>query len=133
MSQIGVSFTPSSGSPVYSFTFDNFSDNALPRTYQATATFSESANGTSIIAGPAYRQRYLWAISSLIETTEAVQIDTMFRAWDTDRSNGLAAAVGVTDTTFGTSVSANAIFSTPPSYLRMSPKFTLVSFALAEV
>jgi hypothetical protein len=133
MSQIGVSFTPSGGSPVYSFTFDNFGDNSLPRAYQSTASFSQSANGTSILGGPAYRQKYLWVISSLITTVEAAQIDEMFQAWDTDRASGLAAAVGVTDTTFGTTVNASAIISTPPTYSRMGPVFTMVTFGLTEV
>lgn len=133
MSQIGVSFTPSGGSPVYNFVFDNFGDNALPRAYQSTASFSQSANGTSILSGPAYRQKYIWAFSSIIDTTEAAQFDTMFQAWDLDRSQGLAAACGVTDETFGATVSTSAIFSTPPTYVRMGPRLTMVAFALTEV
>ena len=132
MSQIGVSYTPSGGSPVYSFVFDNFGDNALPRAYQATASFDQSANGTSILAGPAYRQKYIWVISSIIETPAAAQFDVMFQSWDTDRSQGLPAACGVIDETFGASISASAIFSTPPTYVRMGPRFTMVSFALTE-
>ncbi len=133
MSQIGVSFTPSGGTPVYSFTFDNFGDNSLPRTYQSTASFSQSANGTTILGGPAFRQKYLWVISSLITTVKAAEIDEMFQAWDTDRANGLPAAVGVTDTTFGPVVNANARISTPPTYSRMSPVLTMVTFGLTEV
>lgn len=133
MSQIGVSFTPSGGSPVYNFVFDNFGDNALPRTYQSTASYSESANGTSIISGPAYRQKYIWVISSIIETPLAANFDSLFQSWDTDRAKGLPAACGITDTTFGAIVDTNAIFSTPPSYVRMGPRLTLVSFALTEV
>lgn len=133
MSQIGVSFTPSGGSPVYNFVFDNFGDNALPRIYQSTASFSQSVNGTSIIAGPAHRQKYIWAISSIISTTEASQFDEMFQAWDADRSSGLAAAVGIADETFGATVNASAIFSTPPTYSRMGPKLTMVAFGLTEV
>lgn len=133
MSQIGISFTPSGGSPIYSFVFYNFGGNELPRVYQDNASFTQSANGTSILAGPAYRQKYIWAISSVIETTEAEQIDAMFKAWDTDRSNGLPAACGVTDETFGPVVNASAIFSTAPSYTRMGPKLTMISFGLTEV
>lgn len=133
MSQIGVSFTPSGGSPVYSFVFDNFGDNALPRTYQSTASFSTSANGTSIISGPAYRQKYIWAFSSIITKEEAAQFDAMFQAWDSDRAAGLPAALGVTDETFGATVSTSAIVSTPPSYVRMGPRLTMVAFALTEV
>ena len=133
MSQIGVSFTPSGGSPVYSFTFDNFGDNSLPRAYQSTASFSESANGTSIISGPAYRQKYIWVFSSIITTEKAAQFDVMFQAWDSDRAAGLPAALGVTDETFGATVNTSAIISTPPSYVRMGPRLTMVAFALTEV
>lgn len=133
MSQIGVSYTPSGGSPVYSFVFNEFGDNALPRTYQSTASFSQSANGTSILAGPAYRQKYLWVISSIIDTSVAAQFDVMFESWDSDRSQGLPAACGITDETFGAVVNASAIFSTPPSFVRMGPRLTMVSFALTEV
>lgn len=133
MSQIGVSYTPSGGSPVYSFVFDNFGDNSLPRTYQGSAGFEQSANGTSIINGPAFRQKYLWAISSIVTAAQAASFDEMFQSWDTDRAAGLPAVVGVTDNTFGPSVSTSAVISTPPSYSRMGPQFMLVSFALAEV
>jgi hypothetical protein len=133
MSQIGVSFTPSGGSPVYSFVFDNFGDNALPRSYQSEASFSQSANGTTILDGPSYRQKYIWVFSSIIPTTQAVQVDQMFQAWDSDRSAGLPVACGVTDETFGATVTTSAVFSTPPTYVRMGPKFTMVAFGLTEV
>ena len=133
MSQIGVSFTPSGGSPVYSFVFDNFGDNALPRSYQSEASFSQSANGTSIQEGPAYRQKYIWVISSVVETVKAVEFDAMFQSWDTDRSSGLPVACGIIDQTFGVEVSASAVFSTPPTYVRMGPKFTMIAFGLTEV
>ena len=133
MSQIGVSYTPSGGSPVYRFIFDNFGDDALPRSYQASASFSESANGTSIVSGPAFRQKYVWVISSIVTKVEAESIDQMFQAWDTDRATGLPAAFGITDNTFGPSLSTSAIVSTPPSYVRMGPQFMLVSLGLSEV
>ena len=133
MSQIGVSFTPSGGSPVYNFLFYNFGGNDLPRTYQAQTSFSQSANGTSILDGPSYRQKYIWALSSVVTTAEAAQIDAMFQAWDSDRSEGLPAACGVIDETFGATVTANAIFSTVPTYTRMGPQFMMVSFGLSEI
>jgi len=133
MSQIGVSFTPDAGSPVYSFTFSEFSGAELPRTYQGNTTFSQSASGTSIITGAPYRQKYIWAISGPMTTAQAASFDAMFQAWDVDRSNGLAAAVGVTDETFGTTVNTSAVISTPPTYSRMSPTHTMVSFGLTEI
>ncbi len=133
MSQIGVSFTPSTGSPVYSIVFDNFGDNALPRSYQLEASFSQSANGTTILDGPAYRQKYIWVLSSLVPYTTALELDTMFKAWDLDRSNGLPVACGVVDETFGPTITSDAVFSTPPTYVRMGPKFTMVAFGLTQI
>lgn len=132
MSQIGISFTPSGGSEL-SFVFNNFGGNELPRLYLSTASFAVSANGTSILGGPAYRQKYQWIMSSVVEKAEAEQIDQLFQAWDTDRAQGLPAACGIVDQTFGPEVSTNAIFVTPPSYVRYGPRLMLVSFGLEEV
>ncbi len=133
MSRIGVSYTPSGGSPVYNFVFDNFGDNALPRSYQSNTSFTQSANGASIIAGPAFRQKYVWVIASLITKEEAVLFDEMFQAWDADRSAGRPSAVGVIDETFGPPVSTSAVITTPPTYNRMGPRLMLVAFSLTEV
>lgn len=133
MSQIGISFTPNAGSPVYNFIFSEFSGAELPRTYQSSATFIQSSNGASIITGAPYRQKYIWAVSSPMTKAEAASLDAMFQAWDADRANGLAAAVGIIDQTFGAEVNTSAVFSTPPSYTRMSPTHMMVSFGLTEV
>jgi hypothetical protein len=132
MSQIGVSYTPSTGSP-YSFLFSEFSGSELSRTYNNLIAFKASANGASILTGPAFTQKYIWAISTVILTTTAESFDEMFKDWDIDRSNGLAAAVGITDTTFGTTVDTSAVFSTAPSYSRLGPKYTSLSFGLTEI
>lgn len=118
---------------MYNIVIDNFGGTEMPRTYQGNSNFSRSATGGSIITGPAYRQKYMWAISSIVETAKAAEIDQMFRDWDTDRSSGLPVACGVSDTTFGTQVDTNAVFSTPPSFVRLSPALTMVSFGLMEV
>ena len=133
MSTITVSYLPDAGSPNYSFTFSEFSGADLPRTYQAGATFTQSANGAAIISGAPYRQKYIWAVASPMTTADAASFDSMFQAWDTDRSAGLAAAVTVADTTFGGTVNGSAIFSTNPSYTRMSPTHMMVTFGLSEV
>lgn len=129
---IGVSFTPNGGA-ASQVIFDNFGGTDIPRIYSDAASFSKSANGTSIISGPAYRQKYIWPISSVLTNADAIKFDGIFTSWDTDRSNGLSAAVGVTDQTFGTAVTTSAIFSTPPTYTRMGPNHTMVSFGLTEV
>lgn len=133
MAQIGVSFTPNAGSPVYNIIFDNFGGTDMPRSYQEGAELGRSAMGTNILTGPAYSQKYMWAMSSIVPTSQAETFDSMFRAWDYDRAAGHPVAVGVTDTTFGASVSTSAVFSTSPTYVRLSPTHTLVSFGMMEV
>lgn len=133
MSQIGISYTPSGGTPVYNFVFSEFSGADLPRTYQSSVTFNSSSNGAAIVSGPAFRQKYLWAISSPLTAAEAADFDAMFRAWDTDRSNGLSAAVGIIDQTFGDEVNSSAVFSTAPTYTKMGPNYFMVAFGLTEV
>lgn len=133
MAQIGVSYTPSGGTPVYSFLFKTFTGSELARTYNATAQYSVSANGTSIIAGPSTRQKYIWAIEGPLALSDAQSFDAMFKAWDLDRAAGRSAAVGITDDTFGTTVNTSAIFSTPPTYTKFGSKYMLVAFGLSEV
>ena len=95
--------------------------------------FSQSASGASIIGGPPYLHKYQWVISTIMDTTDALQFDAMFRAWDTDRAAGLNAACGISDETWGATVNTSAVFVSTPSYTRLSPILTLVSFGLMEV
>ncbi len=132
MSQIGVSYTPNAGSPVYSFVFGEFLDGSLPRQYVNNASFDFSANGASIITGPSYAQKRIWAVSSILPVDEAADFDAMFRAWDADRGSGLPAAVGVIDQTFGAEVNTSAVFSTAPTYSKFGPVHMTVSFGLTE-
>lgn len=129
---IGISYTPSGGS-AYNFQIDNFGDNAMPRSYVGTVSFDLSANGANLLGGPAYRQRYQWVISTVMRTSVAQDFDTMFQAWDYDRSRGLSAACGIADQTWGAQVDTSAVFITAPTYTRLSPTATLVSFGLQEV
>ena len=133
MSKIGISFTPSGGSPVYNILFSDFMDNALPRSYVGSTAFSQSANGSSIITGPAYRDKFIWVIDVMMNKDKALELDSLYRSWDLDRSQGLPAAVGLIDQTFGPDVTASAVFSTPPTYVRTSPILVGVTFALSEV
>jgi len=133
MAQIVISFTPDAGAPVYNITIDNFGSTDMPRSYQDDAGFSRSITGSNILTGPAYRQKYMWAISSIVTRAEAETFDEMFRAWDTDRAAGLPVAVGVFDNTFGADVNTSAVISVNPSYVRLSPTHTVVSFGLMEV
>lgn len=129
---IGISYTDS-GSTAYSFQIDNFGDNAYPRSYVGNTSFDFSANGASILGGPAYKQKYQWVISTIMNTGNAQDFDLMFQAWDVDRGAGLTAACGIVDQTWGAVVSTSAIFVTPPVYTRLGPALTLVSFGLQEV
>ena len=134
MLTISISYTSQlTPANIYDFTIDNFGDNAMPRTYVGEGDFSFSANGTSIISGPAYGRKYQWVISTLMVKDDAVVFDRMFRDWDLDRAAGYPAACGVIDQTWGDTVSTNVIFLTPPSYVRTSPVDVLVSFGLQEV
>lgn len=129
---IGISYTADSGG-AYNFQVDNFGDNAMPRSYTGSVSFDMSANGANILGGPAYRQKYQWVIATLMPTVVAKEFDAMFQAWDADRAAGLTAACGVTDQTWGPVVDTDAVFVTPPTYTRMSPQLTMVSFGLQEV
>ena len=130
---LGISYTPSGGSPVYNFQIDNFGDNAMPRTYVGSISYDMSASGANLLGGSAYAQKYQWVVSTIMDTTDALSFDQMFQAWDTDRAAGLTAACGIVDQTWGPDVTASAVFVTAPSYTRLGPKLTLVSFGLQEV
>jgi len=132
MARLGLSYTAEEGT-VYNYILDNFGDDSYPRTYVATATFDTSVNGTNILGGPARIQKYTWAIASVVPSANAQGFEAMFRAWDLDRSNGFAAAVGIVDETFGPSITTTAVFVTPPSYTRMGPYYTMISCGLQEI
>jgi hypothetical protein len=130
---IGISYTPQGGGQVYSLQLNNFGDNSFPRSYVDSVQFDLSANGTNIMGGPAYSQKYQWVISSLVQAEDALTFDELYRDWDADRAQGLAAAVGIIDQTFGPPVNTSAVFVTAPRYTYTSPRLTLVSFGLREV
>ena len=92
-----------------------------------------SASGADLLGGSAYAQKYQWVISTIMQTTDALSFDSMFRAWDADRASGLTSACGIVDETWGADVTTNAIFVTAPTYTRMGNKLTMVSFGLQEV
>ena len=132
MSVIAISFTPNGGS-AYNFTFSQFTDAGLARSYANSNDISYSVNGTALVGGYFYQQRRIWAISSPLINATAQSFDEMFRAWDLDRSNGRAVAIGLIDQTFGSEVTTNVVFSTAPSYSKFGPRHMLVSFGLTEI
>ena len=131
---IALSYTAQQGAlTVYNIEIKEFTGQDLPRSYVGNANITSSANGSAIITGPSYRQKVIWAVSTIIEKSLAVEIDSLYKAWDLDRSTGMSAAVGIVDGTFGTEIDTNAVFSTPPSFVLLSPRFTQVDFGLTEV
>lgn len=118
---------------MYNFQIDNFGDNAMPRSYVGSINYDMSASGANVLGGSAYAQKYQWVVSTIMDTTDALSFDAMFQAWDTDRAAGLTAACGIADQTWGAVVNTSAVFVTPPSYTRMGPQLTMVSFGLQEV
>lgn len=132
MSAIAIAYSGSGST--YNFVIRNFGGNEMPRSYQESASYSQSANGASVLSGPAFRQKYSWAISTVITNTDADLLMEMFESWDTDRSSGLSAAVGLTDQTGpGPSITTNAVFSTAPTFTRMGPNRMMASFGFLEV
>jgi hypothetical protein len=133
MASVAIGFTPNVGSPVYSVTFSEFTDNAFPRSYLSEIAYEQSVSGASILGGPAYVSKYSWTISSVVLTPVAETFDNLYQDWDLDRSNGYTAACGVIDTTFGATVNTSAVFTTAPTYNYWGPAYTLVSFGMTEV
>lgn len=112
--------------------FTDSSSKSLTRIYDGSAELSRSATGSQILGGPAFGQKYIWAISTLLPKDQALELDAMFRDWDQRRSEGGTPAVLVEDDTFGDPISTYAIFSTPPSYILHSG-ITGIDFGLTEV
>ena len=113
--------------------FASLRDNAVPRSYLGSASFDLSANGSNVLGGPAFRQKYQWVISSILSTEDAERLDALFYYWDLDRASGRSAACGIIDETWREDVSTNAVFITPPVFSRLAPELTLVSLGLQEV
>jgi hypothetical protein len=123
----------------HSITLKNFTGGEVPRSYLSSAATGQSANGTTILTGPSFKTKRVWALSVYLERgsngapDELRQLYDLFEDWDQDRSNGLAVAVGVNDNTFLEELQLSAVFSTPPTYTRLSPVLYVADFALTEV
>lgn len=133
MSSVAISYTTQDTSTVYNIVFTNFTDGTLPRSYVEQTNYTYGTKGTSIVNGPAYQEKRVWAISSLLPTATAEQVDIVYRQWDQDRAAGYSAALGLVDTTFGGTVTTNVIFTTAPTFERYGPNYFTVSFGLTEV
>jgi len=110
---IAVSYTQQTGgSTVYSLTFTYFTDENVPRSYLEECTLD---------------------FSSVLSTSDAQNLEALYRAWLADKVTGISCVLAVVDDTFGpTPISANAIFSTAPTFTKFSPTEWLVSLGLTE-
>jgi len=134
MASITLSYTAQHGAnTAYSLEIKQFANEDLPRSFQGGFSFENSANGTSILAGPSYQEKRIWAISAPLDYTDTATLYNMFKAWDTDRAAGLPVACGLVDDTFVETVSTNVIFSTPPSFAKMGGYGYAADFGLTEV
>lgn len=134
MASITISYTAQHGAnTAYTLEIVQFSGEDLPRSFQGGFNFSNSVNGTSILAGPSYQEKRVWAISSPLQDADVETLYNMFKAWDTDRANGLPAACGIVDNTFIETVSVNAVFSTPPSFTKLGGYGFQIDFGMTEV
>lgn len=132
MTAIGVAYTAQAGG-TYNVVCELFAGGEIARTYAPTVTFSRGASGQQLQTGQPGRQKYIWAIAAVLTEAEAKELDDMFKAWDLDRGTGVNAAVGITDETLFDPLTTSAVFSTPPTYIRVGPHHINVAFGLAEV
>lgn len=128
---IGIAYTGTGGS--YNVVFRDFLTPGIPRQYEASASFDRTASGATVLGGPASRQKRIWTISAHLTPAKAQELDSMFTAWDADRSEGRAVACGLIDETFGATISVNVVFTTAPLFTYTSPSVTTVDFAVTEV
>ena len=134
MASITISYTAQHGAnTAYSLEVDQFSGEGLPRSFLGNFSFENSANGTSILAGPSYQEKRIWAISTPLEDADVQTLYNMFKAWDQDRAEGLPVACSIVDDTFIETVSVNAVFSTPPSFTQLGGHGFLADFGMTEV
>lgn len=128
---IGLAY--SSGGQTYNVVFREFTGAGIPRQYESVAAFSRTAAGTTSFSGSSARQKYIWAISSFVTPAKAQELDSMFRKWDEDRAAGFSSGCGLTDETFGSPLTTTVVFTTPPSYIYLSPSLIQVDFGVTEV
>lgn len=131
---IAISYTRQvGGSTVYSVNFEYFTDENLPRAHLEESTVDYSLAGTTILGGPARISKRIWAISSILSTADAQELEAMYRVWLSDKVTGIACLVSLTDNTFTPStLNVSALFSTAPSFTKFSANEWLCSVGLTE-
>lgn len=134
MAGIAIAYTQQlGGSNSWNVQFTDFTSTDFPRQYENAAGFNRSQTGALIQSGPRYDQKYIWTIDCLVDTTDAYDLDALYKAWDSDRAQGKSVAVGITDATFGATLASQATFVSAPVFTYASPRKTIVSFGLTQV
>lgn len=119
----------------YTFSFSEFLDEDLPRQFISEASVGVSAQGAQIYAGAPYTAKHIWTINCPVTKVEAQSIVAAFQDFDSRRASGELPTVTVDDFTFGSRVTANTVFSTPPSVSKFGNSTThaIITFGLTEV
>lgn len=122
----------------HSYSFDKFNGTELPGQRIAQATLNYSALGVGYMTGPAVQQKHMWAISAIIPATDRPTLESLYDAWDAERSTGSnGAIVTLVDGLLGAStVTYNCVITEPPSYSTMGPgrsRYLNVSMVLMEL
>lgn len=119
-----------------SVSFDQFGDDNLPRSILQQANLEFSPLGTAYSTGVAKKQKRIWAVSAFGTVSQWNTLMTIFDAWDEERVTGSnIAEVTVTDNLLGSSITATAFFTTPPSISKVAPgnnQIFIISFGLTE-
>ena len=117
----------------FALDISEFLGEGLPRSFVGTATFSTSANGSSVLGGASSRDKNIWAVSAPLMQADVEILYNMYKAWDKDRSAGQPAGCLVRDDTFIETIEVPAVFSTPPSFTQMGGYGYQVDFGLTEI
>ena len=134
MAGIAIAYTQQlGGSSSWNVQFTDFTSGDLPRQYENAAAFNRSQTGALIQSGPRFTQKYMWTIDCMVDTNVAEDLDALYSAWDSDRAQGQSVAVGITDATFGSTLTSQATFTSAPTFTYASPRKTIVSFGLMQV
>lgn len=130
---ITLSYTGQQAQGLVTVTIDRFLGADRPRGYQDNNSIDFATTGSVFIVGPSYRNKYIWTIDTLLTTTDADLVETLYENWDSDRGAGFNAAINVVDDTTTTQKNVSAVFSTAPIFAKAGPLYWSVSFGLTEV
>ena len=119
----------------YTFTFSEFLDMELPRQYVSDSSLTLSTQGAQVYSGAPFAAKFIWTVNCPVTNSVAQDITAAFDAFEAQRAGGALPTVAVDDFTFGSRVTGNAVFTTPPSISKFgrSTQFVVVTFGLSQV